>query len=758
MPTDFRLGPWLIQPSVNVVTNHCTTVRVEPKVLSVLVYLAEHSGKVVSKEELMQAVWPDACVTDDTLTRCIYELRKVLQDDVKEPKFIQTIPRRGYRLIAAIDCEEPLIAAPNTSIINDLPAEQPPMPGPSGTHHETDKASKRIISGRLLYAIAVLSVILVCVSLLRQWIRSRHSGRQHALARVTFDPGLQNGATWSPDGRFIAYSSNRGGKFDVWVQAADGGNAVQITHEPGQNWQAEWSPDGKYIAYRSEYETGGLYIVPALGGARRKIADFGYYPRWSPDSSQIMFLPTTYGGFRSLYAVSLDGGPPHEIVAGFFAKHPTDTGRSAVWHPDGNKVSIYIWNYQTMAPSFWTIPLNGDAALKSEIDGQLLKQFGDTSSARFVADTSFSWAPSADAIYFERTFNGATNLWKMTVEPKTLRGLAMERLTTGPGNDTSLALTHDGKKLAFSSESRQILIWAAPFNPQSGKLTGNGQAVTSPGIEAWVPTLTPDGKKLAFSGNRGGNSQVWQSEMTSDEATPIVADDAYTRAYPIWSPDGTRLAYARYKKSGKESKIVVWNEASKEEQVIADEGDYDVYGWTPTGSELVVSRWSDKTSKAEVWLLSPSTGSCTERIAASPDYFLFQGQFSPDGRWVVFEAVRDVSNGRESSIYVVPAHGGDWIRVTDRKQWDDKPRWSPDGKTIYFVSGRGGFYNVWGNHFDPVNGRVIGAPFQLTNFDDPALMVPPYIPDVGLSIAQGRIAVTVSQSSGSIWMLNRVDE
>jgi DNA-binding winged helix-turn-helix (wHTH) protein len=106
MPTNFRIGPWLIQPSLNTIANNGARVRLEPKVLNVLVYLAEHRGEVVSKDELMRAVWSDACVTDDTLTRAIYELRKVLQDDTKQPRFIQTIPRRGYRLIASIDSQQ----------------------------------------------------------------------------------------------------------------------------------------------------------------------------------------------------------------------------------------------------------------------------------------------------------------------------------------------------------------------------------------------------------------------------------------------------------------------------------------------------------------------------------------------------------------------------------------------------------------------------------------------------------------------------
>jgi Tol biopolymer transport system component len=227
---------------------------------------------------------------------------------------------------------------------------------------------------------------------------------------------------------------------------------------------------------------------------------------------------------------------------------------------------------------------------------------------------------------------------------------------------------------------------------------------------------------------------------------------------PISSHDGTRLAYARFKKSGTENKIVVWSTASKEERIIADGADYDLYGWSVGDGELVVSKWSDDTKKAEIWLLSLSTGKCTEKIASSPDYHLFQGQFSPDGRWIAFEAVREVSNGRESSIYVVPTHGGDWIRVSDGRQWDDKPRWAPDGRTIYFISAKGGFYNVWGRHFDPVKGSVVGTPLRVTDFDNPALMVPSYIPDVGLSVAKGRLAVTVSQSSGSIWALSNADE
>ena len=98
----FRVGEFLIEPQLNTIAGTDKTTRIEPKVMQVLVCLAEGSREVVSKERLMHSVWPDTFVTDDVLTRAISELRKAFRDEAKEPRFIQTIPRGGYRLIAPV--------------------------------------------------------------------------------------------------------------------------------------------------------------------------------------------------------------------------------------------------------------------------------------------------------------------------------------------------------------------------------------------------------------------------------------------------------------------------------------------------------------------------------------------------------------------------------------------------------------------------------------------------------------------------------
>jgi len=105
----------------------------------------------------------------------------------------------------------------------------------------------------------------------------------------------------------------------------------------------------------------------------------------------------------------------------------------------------------------------------------------------------------------------------------------------------------------------------------------------------------------------------------------------------------------------------------------------------------------------------------------------------------------------------MPASGGQWIQIAEDKGWDDKPRWSPDGRFVYYVSYRQGFFNVWGVGFDPATGKPVGQPFAVTSFDKPSLMIPTNIPMVELSIVKDRLTLTVEQSSGSIWVLDNVD-
>jgi DNA-binding winged helix-turn-helix (wHTH) protein len=115
MPCRFEIGPWVLDTESNSVYRNGRVIRLEPKVVEVCARLAERAGEVVRKEELIGAVWPDTFVTDDVLSHAISELRKALEDDARQPRFIETIPKRGYRMIAPVSAKSGVSAVPGAT-------------------------------------------------------------------------------------------------------------------------------------------------------------------------------------------------------------------------------------------------------------------------------------------------------------------------------------------------------------------------------------------------------------------------------------------------------------------------------------------------------------------------------------------------------------------------------------------------------------------------------------------------------------------
>jgi Tol biopolymer transport system component/DNA-binding winged helix-turn-helix (wHTH) protein len=738
----------------------------------VLAILLEQPGVVVTREELQKRLWPDTFVdVDHNLNTAINKIREVLGDSAENPRFVETLPRRGYRFIAPLDNAENGVKRA-TIMSSDTAAPR----------------RWRILGVALLFG--ALALLAGTGFLVYKGRRVPASPRQRTLTRLTFDEGLQFGPTWSPDGHYIAYSSDRGGKLDIWVQQVSGGDAVQVTKGPGHNWQPDWSPDGKYIAYRSERGDGGIYIVPALGGVglERKIAAFGHHPRWSPDSAQILFdalFTPLVDSMHRFYVTRLDGSAPRELLAEVIARLdllPTSAG----WHPDGKRVSLFSWGPQgadsissprSRHPTYlWTVPLDGGVPVRSELALQVreeLRRIGTSEGAEYeVGYRDFSWAPSGKTIYFDQDFRGARNIWRMTIDPATLRGTAIERLTFGPGPDSGVALSPDGKRIAFAAQSEHIGSMLFPFDPNTGQISGSGESVTSPGMLAFEESLSRDGTKLAFCAVRAGKWELWQRSLTDGREEPLIADDDQL-TYPQWSSDGRRLVYTRSKASGSAitatSQILMWSAETRTEEPVTGTMDLGaiVYDLSPDDKELLVSRNSGQehtgagNRRSEVWRLSlgsaPHAETSARKLISDPAYHIWQPHFSPNGRWIVFEATRPVTEGVESTLYVMPSAGGQWTRITDGKQWDDKPRWSPDGRTIYFLSRRRGFFNVWGIHFDPEKGRPAGEPFRVSAFERPRLMVPHMISPVALSITKNRLLLTMSKVSGGIWVLDNVD-
>jgi Tol biopolymer transport system component len=618
--------------------------------------------------------------------------------------------------------------------------------------------------GAVALALAGLLIGAAAIVYLGPWARrgSRDDQPpvQRALSRVTFDAGLQSEATWSPDGRFIAYSSDRSGNLEINVQPIGEGNPVQVTHSAAHDRQPDWSPDGNRIAFRSEREGGGLYVVPALGGSERRISSFGYYPRWSPDGTQILFISSDVrmmGSFPKVWVVGLDGNPPREVLAGFInsAGYEQFGFRHLAWHPDG-RVSI-LARHRSSGLGLWTVPLAGGAAVKSELAPKVEQQIQSAA----VDFQRFSWAASGRALYFEGNSRGVTNLWKVTVDPKGLIWRAgPERLTTGAGADTDISLSADGKKLAFTTHLESTRVWTLPFDAATGRLGGEGQPVTPAGVNASVLDLTRDGKRLAYLAERPGKQELWEKSLEDGGEKLLVADDNAQRGYLVWSRDGTRLAYYRVTRPGANAIIVLPGGGGDEQVIVPADYRQGPKSWSADGQWILSVTTRPPSERWKIWLVpvaaAPHAETQARIVAAHPDYNLYQAQFSPDERWIAFMAVK-ANDALASTICVMPAGGGEWRRLTDGKYLDDKLRWSPDGRMIYFTSSRGGFTNVWGVRFDPVKGQSVGEPLRVTKFENPNKLLAPPTRTSEISLSADRLALPIMEISGSIWILENVD-
>jgi Tol biopolymer transport system component len=535
---------------------------------------------------------------------------------------------------------------------------------------------------------------------------------------------------------------------------------VQVTKSPADEMQPDWSPDGSTIAYWSAGnggERGGVFLVPALGGVSRRLTDSGLRPRWSPDGTTIAFLsaePFVATGVQpDVFTVPADGNAPARRALAN-APNRVTVLLSAAWHPDGR---LSVLGLKSAVPTVFTVVPGGSQMVETTLEAMNVPSQAPYDALYRRA----TWHPDGRRLFVEVDVQRVRTVFRVEIDPVSHRVLRVERLTSGSTNDTGAALSRDGKRLAYTVQTDSDRLTLIPFEAARRRVLGEGRPIGEPGTVPATAELSRDQNRVAYLLFRPGNtrrSELWSWDIARESGTQLTAD-TYTRVAPRWAPDGRRLVYSRAEGLSQQTQIVI-RDGSTERPVAPLSANF-VWQW-PTDDLLLGSSLAPATQRFAVaaWRVNDAPDARPRLLASSPTHQLFQSQLSPNGRFIAFVAFPNDALGL-GTIHVIPVEGAPpdrWVQVT-RDGMCDKPRWAPDGRTVYFVSNAGGsFFNVWGVPFDEKSGTPVGRPFQLTHFERPTRMLSPRLSEADISVAADRLLVLIRESAGNIWVMDNVDD
>ena len=577
------------------------------------------------------------------------------------------------------------------------------------------------------------------------------------LRMVTADNGLSSFPALSRDGKLLAFASDRGnqGNLDIWLQQIGGRDPIRLTKDPADETDPTFSPDGALVAYRSEVGGGGIYMVPAIGaGEPVLLAPGGRNPRFSPDGQWIAYWTGREGSFVAgaarLFLVEAGGGQPRPV-------HPEMAAAMyPAWSPRGDALIVLGRqggaNLATL--DWWILPLDKDkgspkavgALRQLRAQGLLRTQLG-----LGVLPTVFDWTGGeADRILFAAALGDSANLWEFQLSTQgQVRGPA-RRVIQAPGRQVhaARALLDDAERTAFSDEALNFDIWTIPVDADTGVTRGEPQRLTTEASPEWAPSISWDGRKLAYITRHAGVWSLRSRDLASGADQALIFSPGLLVAAK-YSGDGNRVMYS----NEEYSLYAVPGRSGAAERFCERCG-------TVTGASADGSRVTYEPLENEDLTIFDVAARKSGKLALRPgrDTILSGGQFSRDGQWVAFHSLSNLRT--TAQIWIAPVQEtavsqSDWIPVTDGNALERDPCWAPAGGVIYFVSERDGFGCVWARRLDPATKRPSGSPFAVRHFHSSRQSlrrVGAASRLTGLSVGGNRMVFALSDLTGNIWL------
>ncbi len=661
-------------------------------------------------------------------------LTAILRDDPKPPSETgETVPRDLQKIITRCLRKDP---ARRFQTMADLKVAIEEVKEESESGRLTEIPAAAPVRRRSPVVWAAVAMVLVLAGLAVYGWRSRapapsSSGGGLSLRQLTQDTGRTTDPAISPDGKLVAYASDRAGDggMDIWVQQLTAGaQPIRLTRNKADDDDPSFSPDSGRIVFDSGREGGGIYIMPALGGEERLLLRGPYVtPRFSPDGQWVAtWSPSNYQG--RLVVVPVSGGPPRPIVPEFYGAY------TPAWSPDGAKI-LFIGERQQGDPNYWWIaPLDGGPAVKTGAVAILGKL---PLAGRFLRPAE--WLN--DQVLF-----AAGNLWRVPFSRDYKLGTP-ERLTTSTALEGSpRAITGPkGWRLVFASSQRSQSLWSLPLDLNAAKVLGEPKKLFADALGRTTPSLSADGSRLSYvyHGLEGYGVRV-RDTKTGVETTLVQGpNDMRARL----SPDGSTIAYTPTVTEAEKVIYLISATGGDARQFCETCG--LIYDWTPDGKKILYRTWNPM----KFWSIDATTGRQTE-IISHPKYSIYGGVYSPDQRWM---AVHYGGVGAPQGVFIAPvgengAAGpqSEWITVMANPGVNPRPWWSPDGSVLYFLSTAAGQVEIWGRRLDPKTKQPRGETFVV--YSPQAQRSMPTGHPFGPAMGSQQIIFSIYESTGNIWL------
>ena len=613
-------------------------VRLQSQPFRLLAVLVEHPGVVVSRETLQLELWgADTTVDfDHSLGIAVNKLREALGDSAENPRFVETLAKRGYRFIApvkAIDAH-PEYAARVQSAMTAARRRAGAWPW-------------------LAAAAAAMALVLAAALVLRPPVR-----KPYRIVQVTFsghvltnDLDVESFSSSASDGTRIYFSHMDNGNPVLAVALAANGEIshFNLPSEIGAPLIGSLSPDGSRLVVRSHLLAAveqPLWIVPTLGGDARRVPNvLAHDATWMPDGRRLLVASG-----NDLTMVSADGGDARKLLT---------TASLAFWmrwSPDGKRLRFTLRDPKRQTAELWEVAADGSNP------HALLPGWSQPAS-----ECCGSWTPDGEDFVFQSSHSGHSEIWALRERPWYLADREPRQITNGPLDYQAPSTAPGGDRVYFIGANAQFELLRAM--PGSTAFTALGQNLSA----ADLAQFSPDGKWIAW--HNASDSSLWRSRIDGSERIELTTPPL--RIFTMkWSPDNRRLAVMA-EEPGKPWKIYLIDaEGGKLIPVLNEDRNEADPDWSPDGQSIVFGRLPDRMDSVQpkaIYMLNLATRKTTE-IPGSAG--LFSPRLSPDGRYIAAMPLD------QRALVLYDRTTERWTTLTVHGVGD--PTWSHDGRFVYF--------------------------------------------------------------------------